>query len=368
MNSVTPLTSPSQADAQNQKIRVITVISSSESSSPSRTSTQSPSATASSSSTASMTPSPTGFPVQSVIDNTGAGTIALDATSSRQLSATTRRAVSFYLPETDARCGPGSYVLRSITLGLSPDGVSAGDMAPLAIELYVAASDTGLPASSASQVILESVGPMSNGPSYFTIDLPSSWSINATFQRWYSIVVFVTSSSVHWIDPVDGVIGHVPLRGFGLPHGSFQSTDSGASWQSNASYAAVGIHAQKTACSPTSSLSTTPTPSSTPSVTATQSQSRSSTLTPSSSFTGPTVLDGTAGLTAAVLPGVSSDISTVKSAAVAFSVIENDSSCGPGRYYSLTQLWLPLSQVSTAVVDIRLELFTTDVSVYWVLK
>ena len=84
--------------------------------------------------------------------------------------------------------------------------------------------------------------------------------------------------------------------------------------------------------------------------------------TPSNTALGYTIFDGTAGLTAPIL-GLNAVLDPADWVAVSFSVSETDSTCGPGRW-SLTQLWLPLSQVAdgAAIVSVRVQLFTADVS------
>jgi len=83
------------------------------------------------------------------IDNTDQELAAL-STSFRQIGPDRWRAVSFFLPETDPVCGPGSYLLETLVLSLQlvdtlPDGVL-----PLTILLYAADAATGTPISSQS--------------------------------------------------------------------------------------------------------------------------------------------------------------------------------------------------------------------------
>jgi hypothetical protein len=61
----------------------------------------------------------TGFPVEFVIDNTQQGSRSIDGTRVQSLSQGVWRAVSWLWPEADPRCGPGAYVLSSLTLALS---------------------------------------------------------------------------------------------------------------------------------------------------------------------------------------------------------------------------------------------------------
>lgn len=84
------------------------------------------------------------------------------------------------------------------------------------------------------------------------------------------------------------------------------------------------------------------------------------------------MFDGTSALQSAPRADAAAVIHAASWAAVAFAISENDPTCGPGRW-SLTQLWLPLSQVSNETVDIQVQMFTADVSVrgsvmMWVLQ
>ena len=74
-------------------------------------------------------------------------------------------------------------------------------------------------------------------------------------------------------------------------------------------------------------------------------------------------LDGTFGLTLPILLGTAnmSQISSTALMAISFRVNESDASCGPGRY-SISQVAIAASQVSTAVVSITVQLFGANVS------
>ena len=345
------------------------------------TSTQSPSATvtssntASSSSTPSLTPSQTltGFLTQPMIDNTARGTNSLSL-SSRTLGSATWFGLSFQLPEDDPVCGPGSYRLDALTLALSLNGTLPGGVLPLTLLLYPANPATGAPLTTESfyHLFFASPGPVAASPGFVSAVLPAAWTISALSQRWYSLVVYTQGFVVNWHDPVDGVAAHVPARGMGVPAGLWTSVDSGATWAAAASYPGLLIAAQKTECSPSPSQSI----SATSSQSASQSQSKSQSMTqsaspsgtrtqtqsptPSNSYTGPTLFDGTSTLGFGVLTGSWRVLNDTKLAAITFSMNESDTACGPGRWL-LTQLWIPLSQVSTAIVDIRIQLFTINV-------
>lgn len=93
-----------------------------------------------------------------------------------------------------------------------------------------------------------------------------------------------------------------------------------------------------------------------------QGFAQSQTQSPSASPAGPTVVDGTAALSFPPRTAESSDLSPLTWGAVSFSVNESDPTCGPGRW-SLTQLSIPLSQVTVSVVDIQVQLYTANVGV-----
>jgi len=89
----------------------------------------------------------------------------------------------------------------------------------------------------------------------------------------------------------------------------------------------------------------------------------SQTQSPSQTPIGGNIWDGTAGQSYAVLNALvnASTLSTSTWGAIAFAMNETDLTCGPGQY-SLTQLTLALSQVSTATLNVQLQLYTANVS------
>ena len=93
-----------------------------------------------------------------------------------------------------------------------------------------------------------------------------------------------------------------------------------------------------------------------------QGFAQSQTQSPSASPAGPTVLDGTSALSFPPRTAESSALSPLTWGVVSFSVNESDPTCGPGRW-SLTQLTLPLSQVTVPVVNIQVQLYTSNVGV-----
>jgi hypothetical protein len=86
-----------------------------------KTSTSSQSQTQTATQSQTLTPTQTGFPLQSVFDNTLDRTDVIQAASPQLMSNLRRYTVSFFMPEENTVCGPGSYQLVSITLPLSID-------------------------------------------------------------------------------------------------------------------------------------------------------------------------------------------------------------------------------------------------------
>jgi len=117
------------------------------------------------------------------------------------------------------------------------------------------------------------------------------------------------------------------------------------------------------------SKSVTQTPSQTLTQSRSQSQTfsttttRSQTLTPSPTLVGVAMFDGTASASLAILRGASnaSQINATTLMAVSFRVVETDATCGPGRY-SLTSVMLAMSQISTPIVSITVQLYGANVS------
>ena len=306
------------------------------------------------------------------MDNTGGGTAALAASS--LLGASPWFGLSFSLPEADPVCGPGKYQVTALLLPLSLNGTLPSGQLPLTALLYAANPATGAPLTNGSyyRVYFAAPGPVSSTPAYYTVSLPGSWSIDATTQRWYSLVLYTTGGyAANW----HATAGGAPTAGLATPAGAWTSSDSGASWVSAAAWPGIDIVAQKSACSPTPTQTQSGTPSQTQtqsgtgSGTPSQSQtisptpSQSQSPTPSVSLTGPTFIDGTGALGYAIIGGAASAINGSRWAAISFAVNESDAGCGPGRW-SLTQLWAPLSQVAggAASVVIQVQLFTADVS------
>jgi hypothetical protein len=119
--SCAPTTSPSQTSSQARTSSQ----SGSQTLSPTMTSTQSQ--TLSQAPTITQTPSTTGFPVQSILDNTQALSAAILGSDDRVLSPASWRAVSFSLSESDTACGPGQYVIQSLSLPLSLNSTLSGN-------------------------------------------------------------------------------------------------------------------------------------------------------------------------------------------------------------------------------------------------
>ena len=295
---------------------------------------------------------------QPVFDGTSAGDAPISNATAWPLGPGTWFGLSFYLPEADPACGAGSYRLEVVSIALSLNESLPGGLLPLTLLLYAADPASGAPITTGSylRVSFSTAGPITATPAYFSIDLPSSWILDATAQRWYSLVLYSTGGhSANWLSVGSG---GAPATGFGTPLGAWTSPTGGVAWGSTGSaWPGVALLAQKTVCSPTPTQSATTSPTATP----TRSQSPS----PSGSITGPTFFDGTAVLSYGIGEGAGAvgalNVSTWT--AVAFAVNETDPGCGPGRW-SLTQLWLPLSQVAdgAAIVSVRVQLFTADVS------
>jgi hypothetical protein len=221
----------------------------SQSPSPSQTISPSESQSPSSAPTPSQTqtPSVTGFPPQTVLDNTNAGLNGVDS-AFRVLTATTLRAVSFYLPESDPVCGPGTYRLQTLTLAL---GGATGAVS-IAVLLYPSDPTTALPdtASGFLRSTVAAFGPVQlASAAYLTVPLPPSWTIDATQQRYFSLVIRTTGAAVvNWFDASDGVADHVPRAGFAQPTGAFASVDGGAVWAMDVTYGSVALTGQKLVC------------------------------------------------------------------------------------------------------------------------
>jgi len=241
---------------------------------------QSPTLTASQSQTPSQTPSvtatqtSTGFPVDTLIDNTFGGSVLLLANESRLVSQDIWYAVSFYLPESDPVCGIGSYDLKSLTLPLVLAEPVPGGMVLLTLLLYRATS-AGVPESDQTFIgsaAFRAVGIVSSTPAYFEVTLPSNWLADATLSRYFSIVFRTQTYAVSWVSPDDGNVDHLPVSGFGVPWGVYTSVDQGTTWTSDTpTYGGIFVTAEKNVCSPTS----------TPSHSLTPSQSGSQTFSPS---------------------------------------------------------------------------------------
>lgn len=110
----------------------------------------------------------------------------------------------------------------------------------------------------------------------------------------------------------------------------------------------------------TQTSSKSPSPASTPSLTA----SITVTQSPSPSYLGAVFIDGTSVLGLPILSGAANatTIDAGVQMAVSFVVVEDDPTCGPGRY-TITNMALALSQVATPVVSLTVQMFGIDVSV-----
>lgn len=280
---------------------------------PTQGSSQSASQSVSQSVSASQSPSATGFPQQIVFDNTAMGSAALvtaaaplllrdrrlaspgqrrrlDVYETRPLGPDAWHAITFYFPESDPSCGPGSYALSSLVLPLSVANVSVlepGD--ELAVQLYPAFSagpGMGVPGTDHALIAAAAfaLSPLTATPSYVSLDLPVSWTIDVTMQgRWYTLVLLVEAAggsvnnsgpTVNWHSADDGDAVHTPIQGFAETTGAFISADAGGSWAQEASYAGVQLTGRKTACSPTPSRTATRTASRTRTPSSTRSPSR----------------------------------------------------------------------------------------------
>lgn len=251
---------------------------------PQITQTPSQSQTLSRSASQSASQTSTGFPRSPLLDNTAGGAAPINVSGAlASVAASPWIGISFYLPEADPVCGPGTYRLQALTAALSASVASL----PLTLLLYPADPATGAPLTSSSYLrspYFPSAGPLSPAPAYVTVTLPASWTLDATALRWYSLVLYAASgaAAASWYEAADNTTDHVPVTGFGaVVAGLWTSTDSGASWAALSRWPGLQVSAQKTACSPTPTRTQTQTPSGTPSGT----QSPSESATPSASGT-----------------------------------------------------------------------------------
>lgn len=254
--------------------------------------------TKSSSMTASQTPSQssTGFPIQAVLDNTFDSTSLL--VDFRVIERHDRLSISFYFPETDPACGAGAYRLTALVLPLSLSSslLSQSDSALLIVYLYGADAINAVGATLTEAGYLKSafpkVGPLQDIPAYYKIDLPSSWTIDTTSQRRYSIVVSTTNIPVHWYDPAYGpAYDNEPLPGFGMPEGASISLSGNANWD-RTSFPGFRLEAQKVVCSPTPkpmSYAASSSPSQSSSATSSASASESASTSESTSASASTI-------------------------------------------------------------------------------
>ena len=224
---------------------------------------------------------------------------AIDEQASRSLSNTAWRGVSVFWPEDDPLCGPGRYLLTSLSLAASlPSAASV----VFAAALYTTTNGSwqqGTPVASASVTVaimstaqvchiriptstfagvvaLDYVrylsfahcGPLPLYLQYITVPLPSSFIADTLVSQAHLLSIFA-SSPVSWCDVAGGV--SVPARGMGVPGASLMSSDGGASWVADATWPAVQLKGRKQACSP----SPTPSPSR-----VTQIRTTSTALTP----------------------------------------------------------------------------------------
>jgi len=109
--------------------------------------------------------------VQLVIGNAGGGSNAL-VPGGRAITPSTRHAVSFTLPEIDVNCGPGTYVLLSVTLALAL--ASGSGPMPMTLSLFTAEPESGVPQSADSTFCTAFPVPsVSVSAGYYTLTLPS---------------------------------------------------------------------------------------------------------------------------------------------------------------------------------------------------
>ena len=127
-----------------------------------------------------------------MLDNTAGLTLPPSAVALRSLSPAALYAVSFYLPEADPGCGPGTYLLQTLSLPLSLiDALPGAGTLPLTALLYPADPATGQPLTGGGylKVLFAAPGPVTSTPAYYAVSLPATWTLNAAAQRWYSLVL-----------------------------------------------------------------------------------------------------------------------------------------------------------------------------------
>lgn len=272
---------PSASRSQDETHSASASLSSSSSGSASPSSSPSQSESGSQSASQTATPSASGFPVQSIIDNT-LGLSALIDVASCPVSTLFDRAVSFYMPEVDPACGPAQYRLVRVTLPIS---LNASQPRIAVVQIMTADSTSFLPVATVWAAILPFPS-ISASPSYITFSLPSTWTIDTLYRRNFAVSLY-SDTLANWHYTLDSVPGHVPAPGFGRPSIAAVSANTGGSWTPEAPYPGLVLYAQKLACSPSPSQRSTPsvTPSVTQSSTTSRSQTRSGSLTRSPSRT-----------------------------------------------------------------------------------
>lgn len=268
----------------------------------SQTRSRTASLSASSAATVSQTPSPsvTGHPIQPVWSNTrsfvSGGAVGADfplqdgVNAAASLASAAFYGVAWRLFETDPDCGPGTYAISSLRLGLSRSATVASGFVSFLVALYFNDPTSFLPIQPpiARASMVRSIN-AEGAASY--IDLPlTSFFIDSTTSEPATMsytIAFQASEALQWAAPTDGVALHVPAAGFGYTFGLVSSLD-GATWSAdNASsiFGGVELMAAKTVCSVTRTQSASLSWSSTssPSVTQSQSQSSSVSISPSQS-------------------------------------------------------------------------------------
>jgi len=189
--------------------------------------------------------------------------------TSLTMGSTTRYAISFTFVSADASlCGPGTYSLTQVVLAVSRVSAQASS---ISIQLYSAASSSGIPLSSGLSQTIFNV-PLPSSPGYVALPL-SALSIDAASSstRAFSIAVSgFPAFNLHSVDS-SGDFGR-PANGTGSAFASFTSANSGSTWIAQDAYRGVTLSAIQQTCAPSASQ--------TASATGTQSQSATQTVSP----------------------------------------------------------------------------------------
>jgi len=96
---------------------------------------------------------------------------------------------------------------------------------------------------------------LTSSAEYYRFSFPSTWTLNAAVESSYTLT-FSSDEAIHWHDPLDGGVNHLPAAGFAVFRGAFETFDAGVSWVNESTrVGAIRVTAVKTACSPSNTPS-----------------------------------------------------------------------------------------------------------------